>query len=83
MTDRYGNVRVTKIKAALDAHRAAVYSGDPEAILETWRTFEQWADIVFRKPTKEEAARVLREFWREERIGCAKAALRAIAGDAP
>lgn len=45
--ERYGKTRVTKIKAAYDALRSAVRSGDFDAAEAALDRYEQWADYVF------------------------------------
>lgn len=46
MPDRYGQTRVTKIKAAFDRHREAVRREGTPAIQETWDRIEPWLDWV-------------------------------------
>lgn len=50
MTDRYGNTRVAKIKAAYNDLRAAIRSGDIEAAERALDRYEPWADYVFGAP---------------------------------
>lgn len=45
--DRYGRVRVTKIRAAYNNLRSAIRGGDIVAANEALDRYEQWADFVF------------------------------------
>ena len=54
--ERYGQTRVSKIKAAYDDLRGAVRSGDMEAAERALDRYEQWADVVFQP--SEAAARI-------------------------
>lgn len=42
---RYGQRRVSRMLAEVNAHRAAVRSGDPDATEATWEKLEQWLDL--------------------------------------
>jgi hypothetical protein len=58
-TGRYGNVRITKIKAAYDDLRRTVRFGDMEAAEAALDRYEQWADYAFgAAPTLAEALAV-------------------------
>lgn len=46
MTDRFGNVRVTKILRDLDRLRQAVHSEGTPAIQDAWDRMEPWWDAV-------------------------------------
>ena len=46
-TCRYGRVKIGKLRAAVNAHRAAVRAGSPEAIETTWDRLEPWLDRIF------------------------------------
>lgn len=50
MTDRYGNTRVAKIRAAYNDMRAAIRAGDIEAVERALDRYEPWADYVFGAP---------------------------------
>jgi len=52
--ERYGRVRVSKVRAAYNDLRTAVRAGDIEAAQEALDRYEQWADIVFDERHKRE-----------------------------
>ena len=45
--ERYGSVKVSKIRAAYNDLRAAIRTGDIVAANEALDRYEQWADFVF------------------------------------
>ena len=45
--ERYGRVKVSKIRAAYNDLRTAIRSGDIIAANDALDRFEQWADFVF------------------------------------
>ncbi len=47
--ERYGNVRVAKIRAAYNDLRKAIRSGDVEAADAALDRYEPWADYIFSK----------------------------------
>lgn len=47
MTDRYGNTRVAKIRAAYNDLRAAIRSGDIEAAERALDRYTPWADCLY------------------------------------
>lgn len=47
MNERYGNVKVTKIRAAYNALREAVRAGDMDAANAALDRYEPWADYIF------------------------------------
>lgn len=49
MTERYGRVRVSKIRSAYNDLRTAIRRGDIEAADRALDRYEQWADYVFDK----------------------------------
>lgn len=51
-SDRYGSVRITKIKAAYDELRAACRDEGTPRIQEALDRYEQWADFAFARPAK-------------------------------
>ena len=42
MTERYGNVPISKVRAAFNAHREAIQAGDLERAWKTWGRCEEW-----------------------------------------
>ena len=46
--DRYGRTNIAKIRAAVNALRDAIRSGDPEAIEAAWDRCEPWVDRIFK-----------------------------------
>lgn len=47
MSERYGNLRVSKIRAAYSDLRRAIRSGDLDAAEKALDRYEQWADYIF------------------------------------
>lgn len=47
MTERYGRLKVSTIRAAYNDLRDAIRRGDIEAADEALDRYEQWADFVF------------------------------------
>lgn len=46
-TDRYGNTKVAKIRAAYNELRRAIRAGDIEAAERALDRYEPWADFIF------------------------------------
>lgn len=47
MTERYGQTRVSKIRAAYNDLRRAIRAGDIEAAEQALDRYEPWADYIF------------------------------------
>jgi hypothetical protein len=76
MSDRYGQTRIGKIKAAYDDLRAAVRSHNAEAAEAALDRYEQWADYVF-APPNERGAQLAAAIARAERAEAERDALAA------
>lgn len=55
MTERYGKLRVSKIRVAFNDLRTAIRAGDLEKAEEALDRYEQWADYIFDERHKEKA----------------------------
>lgn len=53
MTERYGKLRVAKIRSAYNELRAAIRAGDLERAEVALDRYEQWADFIFDERHKE------------------------------
>ena len=50
--ERYGQTRVSKIRAAYNDLRSAIYAGDMDAALEAFRRYESWSDYIMGKDAR-------------------------------
>lgn len=55
ISDRYGVLRVSKIRDAYNDLRAAIRSGDLDAAEKAFDRYEPWADFIFDRRHKEKA----------------------------
>jgi hypothetical protein len=55
MTARYGNRRIDKMRAEINALRDAIRAHDPEATETAWDKCEEWIDFVFSRAKLAEA----------------------------
>lgn len=53
MTERYGKLRVAKIRSAYNELREAIRAGDLERAEVALDRYEQWADYIFDERHKE------------------------------
>lgn len=59
MSDRYGNVRITKIKTAFDELRAACRAEGTPRIQQAIDRYEPWADFAFARPSDSKRGRAV------------------------